>query len=215
MANHAPSGCERPNKRPPRGIIIAENIYPGLANYNTATSAGRRPTAAFSYHETGGTPGGTVLTSAEINTIKAWIGSSSVVVLTRGWFENTAWTNAVETASANANCSGVAFEIAPYYDNGDNGDIKACIDYCISVNKNCCLLFANTQSSGGDYYLQLQGEFQDLLERGAALYSSKVILAIGNYAYDSKINIVKDLTYRKLELRKTNPNIRHILPAFL
>ncbi len=166
------------------GIIVAENIYPGLYNYNLATSAGRRPTAAFSYHETGGTPGGTVLTSAEINSIKASIGSSSVVVLTRGYTDST-WKNAVNAALANPNCSGVTFEIAPYYTNGNNDDIKSCIDYCVSIGKNCYLLFANTQSSGPTYYLQLQGEFQNLLERGAKLYDDHVILAVGNYAAQS------------------------------
>ncbi len=166
------------------GIVVAENIYPGLGNYNSATNAGRRPTAAFSYHETGGTPGGTVLTSAEINTIKASIGTSSVVVLTRGYLSSS-WSTPVNAALANANCSGVTFEIAPYYGNGNNGDIKACIDYCVSVGKNCYLLFANTQTSGGNYYQQLQGEFRDLLERGAKLYDNHVILAIGNYAAQS------------------------------
>ncbi len=163
------------------GIVVAENIYPGLANYNTATNAGRRPTAAFSYHETGGTPGGTVLTSTEINTIKASISTSSVVVLTRGYIDTT-WKNAVNAALANSNCSGVTYEIAPYYGNGGNDDIKALIDYCVSIGKNCYLLFANTQTSGGNYYQQLQGEFQDLLERGAKVYDDHVILAIGNYA---------------------------------
>src|SRR6202012_2437946 len=83
------------------------------------------------------------------------------------------------------NCSGVTFEIAPYYGNGANGDITSLISYCISIGKNCYLLFANTQTSGGNYYQQLQGEFQDLLERGAELYDDHVILAIGNYAYQS------------------------------
>ncbi len=166
------------------GIVVAENIYPGLYNYNLATSAGRRPTAAFSYHETGGTPGGTVLTNAEINSIKSSIGSSSVVVLTRGYTDSR-WSGPVNTALANPNCSGVTFEIAPYYTNGNNDDIKTCIDHCVSVGKNCYLLFANTESSGGNYYQQLQGEFQSLLERGTKLYDSHVILAIGNYAAQS------------------------------
>ena len=166
------------------GIVVAENIYPGLANYTTAKNSGHTPTAAFSYHEGSGADGCTVLTSSEIANIKGQIGSSSVIVLTRR-YNTSGWIDAVNGALANASCSGVAMEIAPYYTNEANPDIISLANYCVSKGKNLYLLFADTSSTGPTYYEQLRDEFRYLLQNGAPLSDSHIILTFGGYAATS------------------------------
>ena len=86
---------------------------------------------------------------------------------------------------ANASCSGVAIEIAPYYTNEANPDIVTLANYCVSQGKNLYLLFADTSSSGPTYYEQLRDEFRYLLQYGAPLSDSHIILTFGGYAATS------------------------------
>ena len=70
-------------------------------------------TAAFGYHETGGTPA-TQLNAQAIDLYSSKCGGSGVIILTRAYWPNTEWRSKTDAVLHHPKLYGVAMEFNPH-----------------------------------------------------------------------------------------------------
>ena len=92
------------------GRQVSEDNPNNTESYDKYLSImGKKPTASFFYNETGGKPGGTLLSNAQINSKYAHTGNKKIICLTRAYLAG-AWKNQTDRCLNNSKVEAIAIE---------------------------------------------------------------------------------------------------------
>ncbi len=169
------------------GWAVTEDMLPKTEWYATVKRRYARAGlggihGAMFYNETGGAPGGTVLSDAQIDGLAAKLGPDRdrIVVLTRSY--DADWKPAVDRALANPRVRGVCLETIANQppSHMDNIQVKALIDACLAKKKQFYFLSPKSKSST-PYAEVLRGYMARLVESGADLSHDDIFLVAANY----------------------------------
>jgi hypothetical protein len=155
------------------------NLFIPPANFSLVSqylqSVGLLRSTSMVYHECGNCPNDTVLTTQEIDTAAAAIGTG-VVVLSRTYTPGDPRTDYTRQALADPNCSGVAFEVNPHL--VPNLNLIQGIQDTLSAGKKSYLLVPPDVNASYPSYI---GSVMQYLSQGPQLASPDLYLVLANY----------------------------------
>ena len=166
---------------------VTEDMHPKTDFYDLAKRRYAKTGAAavngvFSYNETGGAPGGTVLTDDQIGALAAKLGPDRdrIVVLTRAYTDD--WKPAVDRALRNPRVAGVCLETVSDQPPAhmDGARVKALIQAILAQKKQFYLL-APRNKNPVSYAESLKGYLTRLHESGVDLSDDNIVLIAADY----------------------------------